>query len=893
MSPLPIYLAALSLVTSSLASATSTWDGGSGLLTFWSTPSNWAGDVAPSAGDALVFPSGVSASLRTANNNFTAGTGFASLLIEDVNYSITGNALSVTQFVQMSAGTGSSTVNPGVTLGAASVAFRSGGSRSTLVFGGGVSLAGHALSIEANPGSLQFNGGVSDSGGGGISKSGNGDATFAASTTVAATNGMNVTAGRVVMNAAFSNTLTLASGATLAGTGSVASATVSGTLAPGGTTTPSYGNLSFGTSLILATGSVTSIQLANPGNSSDSITAGGSITFQGGATLDLSLPSPMNLKVGDAFTILNKTSSGAIVGSFSNAADGASLVVGRVTFGVSYTGETGNDLVLTVSQVAASGVARVWDGGGNNDMWSNAQNWVDDVAPESGDSVSFPAGAARLFPINDFPADFTIADVSVASGAYSFSGNRFRWIGNMTFPHTDSDLTFALPILLDTTFTSGGGAILLNGSRKLTLTGALTALDSNGFLFLRNEASGGGGLRVSTAISLATVVCRNLSSTPVEWQPAGSGGVTSLILLGGNVNVLGTGTTSLASLSVGYIDPLFASAFSPFPATTLTLPAGFSFTATDAILGAGCQIAGSPGVSSGILTQNVLFKGDATFTPGAGGSMNVVAGTLQADAGVSAQIDGTLAPQSSSLLFDMAAGSTCAVGALTQLFGNSVAVVQGGGTLSIGPVTNFSRADVVGGSTLELAAPNSGSPAMDVALGGPDNTHGTGHLKGAGACHDITASVSGCTLSPGTAASPHGIIACSTLDTTSLTLNLEIAGAVPGVSMDQIQVAAAVSYQNMQLPVLDFEGGYAPQPGQELVLIAVANGAYVGGVSVPEAGAILYGQQLLFKFLGGDGNDFSIFKQTTAAPQTGPSAGLPPASLVHDSGSGTWSFGQQ
>ena len=37
-----------------------------------------------------------------------------------------------------------------------------------------------------------------------------------------------------------------------------------------------------------------------------------------------------------------------------------------------------------------------WDGGGPDNNWTTAANWVGDVAPQPGDDLVFPQGAARL-----------------------------------------------------------------------------------------------------------------------------------------------------------------------------------------------------------------------------------------------------------------------------------------------------------------------------------------------------------------------------------------------------------------------------------------------------------------------------------------------------------------
>src|SRR5262249_10360745 len=68
----------------STGGGTDTWDGG-GSDSNWTTAANWVGDVAPLAGDNLVFPSGAVQLSNT--NNFASGTVFNSLTVSGGGYS--------------------------------------------------------------------------------------------------------------------------------------------------------------------------------------------------------------------------------------------------------------------------------------------------------------------------------------------------------------------------------------------------------------------------------------------------------------------------------------------------------------------------------------------------------------------------------------------------------------------------------------------------------------------------------------------------------------------------------------------------------------------------------------------------------------------------------------
>ena len=101
----PLALVALLLVIISTAhGALRTWDG-EGADNFWMTGANWGGDVAPSPGDDLLFPSGA---LRLVNsNNFAVGTIFNSVMFAGGGYSLRGSLVSLNAGVTNLAGVNS------------------------------------------------------------------------------------------------------------------------------------------------------------------------------------------------------------------------------------------------------------------------------------------------------------------------------------------------------------------------------------------------------------------------------------------------------------------------------------------------------------------------------------------------------------------------------------------------------------------------------------------------------------------------------------------------------------------------------------------------------------------------------------------------------------------
>ncbi len=73
---------------------------------------------------------------------------------------------------------------------------------------------------------------------------------------------------------------------------------------------------------------------------------------------------------------------------------------------------------------AAIAAARFWDGGdATRSGWSYGANWDGNSAPVAGDTLVFPAGAARLANSNNFSAYTTFAGIIFQGDNYSISGN--------------------------------------------------------------------------------------------------------------------------------------------------------------------------------------------------------------------------------------------------------------------------------------------------------------------------------------------------------------------------------------------------------------------------------------------------------------------------------------
>src|SRR3954470_7726329 len=111
-----LWVVLLTAASGPAASAgTKTWDGGGIPVSVnWMSSANWVGNVAPVAGDDLVFPAG--AGRASNNNDYPALTIFNSITISSNNYSISGNTIALNDGISCAFLSGTSTFGPALSL---------------------------------------------------------------------------------------------------------------------------------------------------------------------------------------------------------------------------------------------------------------------------------------------------------------------------------------------------------------------------------------------------------------------------------------------------------------------------------------------------------------------------------------------------------------------------------------------------------------------------------------------------------------------------------------------------------------------------------------------------------------------------------------------------------
>ncbi len=150
---------------------------------------------------------------------------------------------------------------------------------------------------------------------------------------------------------------------TLAGTGVVGQLDLTGNLRPGS----SPGRLTC-SNLTFSSSAHFYVDLTGPaaGLDYDQVLVRGTNNL-GGASLVLNPAFTKPVTIGQQFAIIDNDGSDPITGTFSGLPEGATISLPGYSFRISYTGGTGNDVVLTLTSLpAASGTVAVSTGNGNH-----------------------------------------------------------------------------------------------------------------------------------------------------------------------------------------------------------------------------------------------------------------------------------------------------------------------------------------------------------------------------------------------------------------------------------------------------------------------------------------------------------------------------------------------
>lgn len=390
-----------------------TWDGGGSQLRFWKNSLNWDNNTPPAQGDALVFPESAPIDSRRKNtNDLASGTILdrIALTLTNATWQLDGNG------VGLLSGLSAQSSIPGLpgvfttTLGLEFLQLQADesftASNVTLTINSQLRLNGHTLRLAAAAGARLVATGSSEESGQ-ILIDGPGVTQFTPSSQMRFVGDVVIKQGTVIASGALTN-----SGlwALQAGTMQSLNASFPTLLLQSG-------------ELYISPNSLTRVE-GNLNGTPQSRIRLEPTTFDGSTALinvsgKLNLGSAQLLLPVDLFPFTGRTTllirndgPSPVVGTFANLPEGGLLRttndLGIVALGrISYLGGDGNDVILTVIPPPPSGVTRQWTGLALDFDWTQPGNWLNDLAPQTGDALVFPVVSANPTNIN---SALTIAD---------------------------------------------------------------------------------------------------------------------------------------------------------------------------------------------------------------------------------------------------------------------------------------------------------------------------------------------------------------------------------------------------------------------------------------------------------------------------------------------------
>ncbi len=217
-----------------------------------------------------------------------------------------------------------------------------------------------------------------------------------------------VFSGKLVVNGSQPQSAVSVSGGILAGAGTVGAITANGVVSPGdGVGVLNCSNVTFS-----ATGSL-NVNLTGPFagvGGYDQLNVQGSNTLAN-ATLSI-FPSFINpVPLGQTFVILNNDGVDPINGTFNGLPEGAGFTVGAFGFKITYAGGTGNDVVLTLTNVPVGQTgASISSGNGSGAIDPNECNYLSVTitnktgTPMAGISATLSSATENIFVSQPFSA---------------------------------------------------------------------------------------------------------------------------------------------------------------------------------------------------------------------------------------------------------------------------------------------------------------------------------------------------------------------------------------------------------------------------------------------------------------------------------------------------------
>lgn len=793
------------------------WDGSSSGS--WTTAANWSNNVAPVAGDALIFLS--TAQNKTNSNNFPAGTAFGQIRLAD-DCVINGNAMTLTNGLVLGAplvGAANATVNTPLTL-LRDQAFTANGGlgrSSYLTIRSTVNLNGNALTVDGG-GTVELAGNISGAGSGSdIIKHGAGTLIISNATLAGQ---VAVLEGTFRLNGTMTDAGVFVDSTGLwVGSGTVGGAvTIQGPVSPG---VNGPGRLTLNSNLTFFNNNLFIAQIngTNAGVEYDQIRVRGVVT--GGAPAAIQLSIGYAAHVGDRFILVDNQGSQPVSVSYYFAGEASPcnfpsfITTNGYSFLLSTTGGDGNDVEVTVVGEPGSPI-NYWVPQDNaaRGLWSSGLNWITGAAPDPGDHLHFTSLGCIGFPIgitNDLPAGTSFGSLSL--------------VGQVSLPYSLSIFGNALRLTTGLTNTAPVVTNTIYLPMELVATQAVHCAAAP--LQLGGVVSGVGGL-IKTGPGEVRVMNVGINSY--------SGGT---VVNEGTLRLSRFGVAVPGPLTIGDgtgTDTVLTDFANQFPASTLV-------TINSSGL---LDLQGQLHTVSGLtLNGGRLQTGGGTLTLGG----NVTAGASPVQASVAGRLDllGSVigfTVADGPLPEDLFVSAALTNGAVNKL-GAGTLVLAGANTFTGTTTVNAGRLRVTGVHRLSTTTVNGGSVLDGTGLLGP------------------TIVTTG-TIAPGTNV---GLLRMSGDLTLSAgaTFFVELNGLIAGTAHDQLSVTGAV---NLAGATLAGTVGFASTPGNTFTILLNDGADAITGTfaGLPEGAVFpLGGQFFSISYHAGTGNDVVLTRVNAPA----------------------------
>nr|WP_232793413.1 autotransporter domain-containing protein [Caulobacter hibisci] len=517
------------------------------------------------------------------------------------------------------------------------------------------------------------------------------------------TGATSVEAGTLTVNGSLvGSTLTVASGATLGGAGTVGDTTIQsgGHLAPGsGEAIGSVATLSIAGDLTLASGSNLDIQLVAPGASSASPGVSDRLVVSG----DLALDGVVNLSQSPAMA--------AGLGYYRLITYGGALTSNTATINstlslsnVDYTLQAGGgrvDLLISTTLIPGDDTLQHWQGG--DGVWNAANTqWLN----QGGNT---PAAWAGNYAVFKDAGAFAGGEITV-EGAQSFLGLQFvdegyelNGSGQLTTVATGSEIRVLADVAKIGAAITGVAGITKTEAGTLVLTGTNTYAGGTSIQAGTLQIGDGGtsGSIVGDVANSGVLAFDRSDAITFGGLVSGSGAVR--ILDGGvtftanNSYVGGTTIASGAQLKLGAGGTTGSIVGNVANSGALVFDRSDSLTYAGAISGSGQlrQVGAGKteltGTSSGFTGSTTVERGTLAVNGGLGGTLDVWSGARLQGVGTvgTTVVSGTIAPGNSIGALTVAGGVTFKPGSVFEVEANAagqsdkilasgVATIQGG-----------------------------------------------------------------------------------------------------------------------------------------------------------------------------------------------------------------------